>query len=335
LEFQDEEFRKKIPVFKDEILQNPAIISASNSSGIPGIMTWISSVRVEQESGMEEHALHLASVDYDYVSTLDLKLILGRDFDREMGTDALEAVIINETAAYELGWIDNPIGKKIHFGFNREGTGGRMLKVIGMVEDFNFKSLHNNVESLILFINEEPEYFMLCRINEEDRSKALDELEQKWNDFGPKHPFNATFIEQSYEEMYGSDRNVGTIIQITSILTIFIALLGLLGLSSFIAEQKNKEIGIRKIHGASIRNILYILYKDFATLILLAFILAVPVAWWRLNIWLETSFIYYRPLDWSAFILAGILAFVIGLGTISYYVVRAASGNPIDAIKYE
>ena len=135
--------------------------------------------------------------------------------------------------------------------------------------------------------------------------------------------------------MYSSDKNVGTLIRITTFLTIFIALLGLLGLSSFIAEQKNKEIGIRKIHGASISNILFILYKDFATLILIAFVLAIPLAWWRLEIWLETGFVYYRPLDWSAFIIAGVLSFIIGLGTISFYIIRAASGNPIDAIKCE
>jgi len=335
LELQDEEFRNKVKSFKDEILSNPAILSASNTSGIPGRMNWIQSMRVEQENKMEEQALLLALVDYDFVKTMELEIVEGRDFDKNMGTDALEAVIINETAANELGWGKNPIGKKIHFGYGRDGTGGRMLKVIGVVKDFSFKSLHNKVESIIFFIKETPEYFLLVRINGEKRSEALDFLEQKWMEFSPKYPFNYVFIEQSFDEMYSADKNVGTLIRITTFLTIFIALLGLLGLSSFIAEQKNKEIGIRKIHGASIGNILLILYKDFAALIFIAFILAVPVAWWRLDIWLETGFVYYRPLDWSVFIIAGLLAFIIGLGTISYYIIRAASGNPIDAIKYE
>jgi len=292
-------------------------------------------MRVEDETNMIEQALLLALVDYDYVKTLGLDIIKGRDFDKNMGTDALEAVIINETAAYELGWINDPIGKKIHFGYGRDGTGGRMLKVVGVVKDFNFKSLHNKVESLIFFINEVPEYFLLCRISHENQVETLKFLEEKWNEFSPEYPFASAFIDQSYNEMYSADKNVSTLIHIATFLTIFIALLGLLGLSSFIAEQKNKEIGIRKIHGASIVNILFILYKDFATLIFIAFVLAVPLAWWRLQIWLESGFVYYRPLDWSAFIIAGVLAFVIGLGTISYYIIRAASGNPIDAIKCE
>jgi putative ABC transport system permease protein len=335
LELQDEEFRKKVQSFKDEILSNPTIISASNTSGIPGRMNWIQSMRVEDETEMTEQALLLALVDYNFVETMSLEIIEGRNFDKNMGTDALEAVIINETAAYELGWMKDPIGKKIHFGYGRDGTGGRMLKVVGVVKDFNFKSLHNKVESIIFFINETPEYFLLCRINDENRTEALEFLEQKWNEFSPKYPFNSVFIEQSFDEMYSSDKNVGTLIRITTFLTIFIALLGLLGLSSFIAEQKNREIGIRKIHGASISNILFILYKDFAILILIAFVLAIPFAWWRLEIWLETGFVYYRPLDWSAFIIAGVLAIIIGLGTISFYIIRAASGNPIDTIKYE
>lgn len=335
LEIQDEEFRKKIPTFKDELLANPAIVSASNTSGIPGRINWIQTMQVENENEMVEQALLLAMVDYDYVETMDLEIIEGRNFDKNMGTDALEAVIINETAAYELGWIQDPIGKKIHFGYGRDGTGGRMLKVVGVVKDFNFKSLHNKVESVIFLINEVPEYFLLCRINEDKRTEAIDFLEQKWMEFSPKYPFTSMFIEQSFDELYSSDKNVGTLISITTFLTIFIALLGLLGLSSFIAEQKNKEIGIRKIHGASIGNILFLLYKDFAVLILIAFVLAVPLAWWRLQIWLETGFVYYRPLDWSAFIIAGVLAFIIGLATISFYIIRAASGNPIDAIKCE
>lgn len=335
LEIQDEEFRKKIPSFKDELLSNPSIISASNASGIPGRMNWIQSMQVEDETDMVEQALLLAMVDYEYLETMGLEIIEGRDFDKSMGTDAREAVIINETAAYELGWIKDPIGKRIHFGYGRDGTGGRMLKVIGVVKDFNFKSLHNKVESAIFMIKEAPEYFLLCRVKEDKQTEALEFLEQKWTEFSPKYPFTSHYIEQSFDEMYSSDKNIGTLISITTFLTIFIALLGLLGLSSFIAEQKNKEIGIRKIHGASIANILIILYKDFASLIFIAYILAIPIAWWRLQIWLETGFVYYRPLDWSAFIIAGILAFVIGLGTISFYIIRAASGNPIDAIKCE
>jgi putative ABC transport system permease protein len=135
--------------------------------------------------------------------------------------------------------------------------------------------------------------------------------------------------------MYQSEEKISAIFRIATILTIVIALLGLLGLSSFIAEQKTKEIGIRKVVGASIGNILNILYREFALLILIAFVIAVPLAWWRLDIWMESSFIYYRPVQLISVLMAGLLAFIIGMGTISFYIIRAAAGNPVDAIKYE
>jgi putative ABC transport system permease protein len=137
------------------------------------------------------------------------------------------------------------------------------------------------------------------------------------------------------EDQYEGEKKIGVIFNIATIVTIFIALLGLLGLSSFIAEQRTKEIGIRKILGASVPNILKLLYREFVILIIIAFAFAVPVAWWRLDIWLNDSFIYHTSLNWIYFLLAGLIAFVVGIGTISFYIVRAAMSNPVDAVKWE
>ncbi len=142
-------------------------------------------------------------------------------------------------------------------------------------------------------------------------------------------------MADSMDNMYVAENKIAVLIRITTLITIFIALLGLLGLSSFIAEQKTKEVGLRKVHGATIANILLLLYKDFARLILIAFIMAVPIAWWRLSIWLESNFVYFQEPQWFTFILAGAIAFIIGLGTISYYIIKVASRNPVEAIKYE
>ncbi|MCD4682083.1 MAG: FtsX-like permease family protein, partial [Bacteroidales bacterium] len=233
------------------------------------------------------------------------------------------------------GWEDNPLGKKIHYGFELDGSGGRMLKVIGVVKDFHFRSLHNKIESVILIISERPRFLLSCRIKSENKKEALEFIETKWNEFGAKRPFDYEYLDNSMDDMYKAEEKIGLIIGIATFLTIFIALLGLLGLSSFVAEQKTKEIGIRKVVGASIGNILILLYKEFTLLIFIAFVIAIPVAWWRLEIWLDTSFIYHTSLHWAPFLLAGLTAIIIGMAAISYFIIKAASGNPVDSIKYE
>ncbi|MBN2174575.1 MAG: ABC transporter permease [Bacteroidales bacterium] len=335
LEMQDETFYNNIPAFKKELLQSPDILSVSNSMGIPGSINWIANMRIEQETGMTDRAIIYDKTDFDFAKVFQLEFVQGRDFDESMGTDALEAAIINETAAYDFGWTKDPIGKKIHFDFKQDGTGGRMLKVIGVIKDFNFKSLHNNIEPLLIMVNENPAYYLTCKIREGNRHDAVYYIEEKWKNFGIKLPFSYKLLSENLDDMYKAEEKIDSIFFITTIVAIFLALLGLLGLSSYIAEQKTKEMGIRKIHGATLWDILLILYREFARLILIAFIIAVPVAWWRLNLWLESGFQYYKPLDWMVFIYAGTIAFLIGMLTISYFIIKAASRNPVEAIKYE
>ncbi len=335
LQLQDSTFRSKVESFKKELLLNPNITGVSNSTGIPGTITWIQVMYVEKEEKMTESALILAQVDYDFIDVMGMEIINGRNFDEKMGTDQREAVIINETGAKVLGWEENPVGKKIDYEIDLEGNIGRPMKVIGVINDFHFRSLHNKVEPVILFISEVPRYFLSIKIEGNNTRETLDFIEEKWNDFGAKRPFDYEFMDQRMDEMYDAEVKLGLIFRIATILTIFIALLGLLGLSSFTAEQRTKEIGIRKILGASVSNILKSLYKEFIILILIAFILAVPVAWWRIDIWMNTSFIYHATLQWTTFLIAGLLALVIGFITISYHIIRAASENPVDAINYE
>ncbi|MCK5839354.1 MAG: FtsX-like permease family protein, partial [Bacteroidales bacterium] len=335
LELQDSAFRSKVEPFKDELLKNPNVIGVTNSTGVPGRINWLQVMYVEGEEGMKENALILAQTDYDFIDVMGMEIMQGRNFDKSMGTDKEEAVIINEAGVKELGWVDNPIGKKIHYGFDIDGTGGNMLKVIGVVKDFNFTSLHNRIEPVILFISEVPRFLLSIRIKEENRRATLDFIEEKWNDIGAKRPFYYVFLDQSLDEMYQAEEKLGVIFRIATILTIFIALLGLLGLSSFIVEQRTKEIGIRKILGASTGHVVWLLFKEFITLIILAFILAVPFSWWRLDIWINDTFIYHDTIKWASFAIAGTLALAIGVITISFHVIRVASANPVNSIKYE
>ncbi len=335
LELQDSTFRSKAPVMKQELLQNPDILAVSNTVGVPSDINWIQVMRVESEDKMVEQTLILNQADFDFIRTMGMEIVQGRDFDPKMGTDSTSAVIINQACAKALGWEDNPIGKKIDYGINLEGNADRPLKVIGVVKDFNFKSLHNKIDPIIIFISRVPRATMVIRTDGKNTAQTLSFIEEKWHEFGAKRPFNYKYLDQMMDESYTSEATLGVIFRITSILTIFIALLGLLGLSSFIAEQKNKEIGIRKVLGASVGSVLQLLYKEFVLLILIAFVIAIPVAWWRLDIWLQDSFVYHTNLTLFSFLLAGLIALVIGLGTISYHIVKAASGNPVDAIKYE
>ncbi len=335
LELQDSTFRKNADSFKKELLKNSNILGVTNSSGFPGNNQWIQVVKMETDSLMTDHAMMIAAVDYDFTKTYGLEITSGRDFDRQMGTDGKEAVIVNEATVKQYGWADNPIGKKITWGAGLDGTGGRSLKVMGVVKDFHYNSLHNKVEPIMIFISDWPNSFLSLKVNPENLAQTLKDVEEKWHQLGAKRPFDYKLLTQTWDEMYESEQKLGVIFRIATILTIFIALLGLLGLSSFIAEQKTKEIGIRKVMGATLFDILGLLYREFIFLIIIAFVIAIPVAWWRLDIWLETSFVYHINISFTYFLLAGLLAITISLLTLSFHTIKAAMSNPVDAIKYE
>jgi len=334
MELQDSAFRSKIEVFKEKLLLNPVIENVSNSTGVPGDINWIQVMLVEQESEMKEFGVILAQCDYDYPKLLDLEFITGRDFDESMGTDDTAAVIINETAARQFGWTDDPLGKKIHYGMDLDKSGGRILKVIGMVKDFHFTSLHNKVEPIILFISPIPRFNVTAKAADGKLQEALAHIEQSWNEMGAGRPFNYTLIANLQEDMYQAEEKIGTIFLIISALTVFIALLGLFGLSSFTTEQRTKEIGIRKVNGASVFDILILLFKEFFWLIIIAFAVAVPIAYWRLSIWL-TNFYYRIDMPYWVFLVSGFLALILAILTVSYRAYRSATSDPLEAIKDE
>lgn len=335
IRIMDDSFRQKIQSFKEELITHPGVMSVTNTSVVPGGGYLTQNMKVEQDEGMDDRALIVAQTDYDFSKTLNIEFIKGRDFDKNMGTDNEQAVIINEAAANELNWLPRPLGKKIHFGFNQQGEGGRLMKVVGVVRNFHFTSLHNQVEPFMFFIQENPSSYLLIKIAPGDQQATISFIQSKWENFKSEYPFKYEYLSNTLGNLYSGEQRISRIISISSILAVFIALLGLLGLSSFIAQQKFKEIGIRKIHGATVSGIVILLYRDFAVLFLLAFILAVPVAWWQLYEWLESNFVHHITLDWTYFLIAGILTFIVGLSTIGFHIFRASLKNPVETIKYE
>lgn len=346
----DTSFLRKIPIFREELLQNPNIKDVATSQGYPGNINSIIVMKVEQQTGlsgsdstsslsggshMVEETLNLLFMDYDFINVYGIELIEGRNFNKEMGTDLLEGVIVNEALVKELGWSDNPIGKRIDFGIQLDGSATRSTKVIGVVKDFHYRSMHNAVEPITMFLSPRPQNFVSIRIDEKNQQQTLQFIEDKWNEFGAKNSFDYDFLETTMDEMYQAEEDIGKIFRIASLTSIFIALLGLLGLSSFIAEQRTHEIGIRKVVGASVGEILGLLYKEFVVLIIIAFIISSPLAWWGLNNWLTLNFVYSVSIGWLTFLISGFIAMFIGMFTISYHIYNAATSNPVDALKYE
>lgn len=334
VEIQDTTFRKKIDKFKEELLENPSILNASMSNGVPGGRNSIQVMRVEKENKMQEYALNLIPCDYDFPDLMKLEFVAGRTFSREMGTDELEAVIINESTVKAMGWNKNPIGKKIHYGFELDGTGGRLMKVVGVVKDFNFTSLHNKVEPLVMFIPNFPSDILTIRLKSGHSQATIDYISEKWTQFGANRPFDYYFLDKDYESKYQSESKLGTVFATFAGLSIFIALLGLLGLSSFIAAQRSKEIGIRKVLGSSVEAILRMLYRESVILVLIACAIAIPVAHYFLNDWLG-NFAYHTKITWVTYLLSGLASLAVAIISVSFHAIKAATSNPVNAIKYE
>ncbi len=336
LELQDTAFIRKAESFKEELLQNPNITNATYATGIPGQNNWVQVVRVEIDTAMVEKTMIICVPDFDYLETFDIQLDTGRFFREDMGTDWEEAVVVNQAAVRAFGWDTDAIGKKINWGFDLQGNPGRVMKVVGVLQDYNFQSLHNEVQPMMMLKHREiPGRLLSLRLSGQNIQPTIEFIGEKWREFGANRPFDYRLLENTWDDMYDAERKLGTIFRIATLLTIFIALLGLLGLSSFIAERKTKEIGIRKVLGAGIPNILLLLYQEFIVLIGIAFVLAVPITWWRLSEWLETSFVFHTGVSWQAIVLAGLYSLMIGIVTISFHSLKAALSNPVDAIKYE
>lgn len=333
-EIQDTAFIRKIPAFREALLSHPEILAVATSTSVPGNIQSIQLMRVEQDEQMTEYALSLFLADYDFSDLIGFELIEGRQFDRNMGTDLNEAVLINETAARKLGWGNDALGKKIDFGVRLDGTAARNTKVIGVIKDFHFASLHNEIEPIAIFLSDRPRNMLSIRIAEGSENRALSIISEQWTNYGVNHPLNYQFLEERLLESYDAESHTSRIFTVFAVLSIFIALMGLLGLSSYLTERRTKEIGIRKVHGASVASILSLLYREFAFLLFVAFAIATPVAWWMLSEWLQ-GFAFHTNVKALSIGLALIITVALTWVTISFHSYKAATSNPVDSVKYE
>jgi putative ABC transport system permease protein len=312
--------------FKQEILASPAIQAVS--SGPPTGIGW-KNMSMQLGSKPEDEAQYLGFifVDHDYFETMGLHLVAGRSFSKTFPTDEQEAVILTESAARALGIAEEPLNQWIDVGDEKK-------KVIGIVEDFHNRSLRSPLEFIVFALDPGNNYTALVRLQPNGVEQGLEHIKQTWARFVPDWPFEFRFLSERIARQYRTEQRMGKIFILFSSLAIFIACLGLFGLAAYTAEQRTKEIGIRKVLGATVANVVALLSKDFVKLVLLANVFAWPVAWVAMNRWLQV-FAYRIEISWWVFALAGGLALVIALLTVSWQAIQAALANPVESLRYE
>ncbi|EAZ79665.1 ABC transporter permease [Algoriphagus machipongonensis] len=326
----DEQVNNVSSALESELEKNPNIESVAFSRSVPGSHFPNAGTFIENPEGeMVMIGQAIFQVGLDFIDHFNLELVAGRSYSRDYPSDSTSALVINEAAARQYGYA-NPadiVGKK----FDQWGREG---EVIGVVKDFNYISLHNKVEPLTLPFEAYASRFMSLKVKGENIPATLAEIDAVWSELAPHRPFIYSFLDEDFNTQYESDFRFRQIFTTFSVLAILIACLGLLGLATYTAEQRTKEIGIRKVLGANIGSIVGLLSKDFIQLVLIAILVATPVAWYAMNQWLE-GFAYQVPVHWWVFLVSGMLAVVVALVTISFQAIKAAMLNPVKSLKSE
>lgn len=323
------ELYRNMHTFKNELLNNSLIASVSFMSGEPGGFFDSHNFEVERQHNTSWKS-RTEFTDFEFARTLGLKILAGRDFSFRYPTDSTEAVLINRTAAAQLGFTpQQAVGKWIR---NTIRDSSRRT-IIGVVEDFNYLSLKENMDALVISPSDDLRTIVV-KLNTHDFSTALKTVETAFNKAAPGYPFEYTFLDQKFDTLYKTDIRQQRILSLFSGLAIFIACLGLYGLASFTATKRNKEIGIRKVLGASISSVMTLLSKDFIKPVVIALLIASPIAWWTMNKWLE-NFAYRIHIQWWMFVMAGLVATTIALATVSWQALRTAVANPVDSLRDE
>jgi putative ABC transport system permease protein len=324
---------KYINSFKNDIAQISSVANVSNSNSIPGELFGDSAFKREGASSTEIHDIKLLPTDYDFIRTYQIKMKDGRFFSRDFASDTM-AVVLNEEAVKTFG-IKDPVGKIIEQIGNTPETSIK-YKIVGVTDDFNFESLHQKIEPLIFMLYHPNNFgrFVSVRFTPKNIKSTIEDISAIWHKYAGNQEFQYSFFNDEFAKLYASEQRTGQIFSVFSVIAIIIACLGLLGLAAFTAEQRTKEIGIRKVLGATVPEIIFMLTKEFTKWILIANIIAWPIAYFFMKGWLE-NFAYRINMNVWVFILSGVVALLIAMITVSYQAIRAAMANPVNALKYE
>jgi putative ABC transport system permease protein len=318
---------------KNRISADPNVLGFSGAYTVPGLQNKEQqSIALKGSDDTDFKMIRAIGVDYDYIKTLGLEVTKGRAFSKEYGTDKDAAIILNEKAVSYLGIENNLFDQELQIPGGPDGM--RTAKVIGVIKDFNVQSMQNEIEPLFLYINPERFYTLAVRFKPGTGPAVLQSLEQIWKETVPDATFNFSFLSNTYDELYQSEDKIGQMITVFSILAIFISCLGLFGLASFTVERKTKEIGVRKVLGASVLWIVIYLSRQFVKWVILASVIAWPLSWFIINRWLQ-GYAYRVDINWWIFLIAGGTALIIALGAVSFKAIKAAVANPVEALRYE
>jgi putative ABC transport system permease protein len=331
IDIRDDTVKSMIPALLDELRSHPDIISVSVAHSKPGKEASAALYEFEISGGMKAHNFYHFWVSYDYLKTLGIELIKGRSFNKGYPSDLSKAVIVNEKLVQAMGW-DHPIGKRVIRRLPDKTIFSG--EVIGVVKDFNFRSLHNEIEPMFIRMQQNIGGSLIVRFNGANTVKVMDLLENKWKAVSSGRPFVYFFLDEEFDRLYDADRQQNRLITIFSHICILISCLGLLGLSSFNTSRRTKEIAIRKLHGASALRVIGILFKEIFYLVAVAAVIAVPISLILINMWLE-NFAYRAGINSYIFIITTMAALIIAFLTASYHCIRVARRNPINALRYE
>ena len=318
--------------FRQQLERDPQVAAVTASGYLPAGPSYNNNFLVYGDNHKDKYATTLRyQVDDQYIPTMGIEMKDGRNFSRAFGADS-SAIIINETAAQNFGWGDKAVGHTITDpNQDRPVT---IYHVIGVVKDFHFRSLHEMITPLLMTLGGTEGTNLILRTKTKEVAGLLATLQKRWTDQKATMPFSYSFLDERFQDTYKAEQNIGRILGIFAGLTIFVACLGLFGLATFTAEQRTKEIGIRKVLGANTAGIVALLSRDFLRLVVLGFGIAAPLAWWMMNRWLQ-DFAYRVSIAWWIFVLAATLALLITLVTVSFRAIRAARANPINSLRSE
>jgi putative ABC transport system permease protein len=319
---------EKYQVLKNTIRENPNVVEVSGAAEYPGkehpmYAHWA-------EGSIDNVQLYDGAVEFDYLKVMQIPLKEGRAFSETNSADLKEAVIVNEEAAKILGYTNNAVGKKI-YNSPPDSKERSWRTIIGVVKNYHSRSLREPIEPLFLIPRQNCPN-IIARINSEDMRLTLGKLEEEFKEINPNLPFEAFFLDQNFAKVYADENRLTTIVKTFTALAIFISCIGLLGLMSFTVNQRVKEIGVRKVLGASVTNIMMMLFSDSARYVLIALLIATPLSYYLMSRWLE-SYAYRTAMSWSEFLIAGFILFGVAILTIAYGVIKAAIANPVKALR--
>ncbi|HYK47219.1 MAG TPA: FtsX-like permease family protein, partial [Parafilimonas sp.] len=323
--------------FRNTLLQNPAIKDVGRSSRIPTgrLLDGMGASAPGNDSMVPVKAdIRYVAVDYDFLPTYGVHIIAGRNFSRAYGTDTA-GFILNEAAVKAVGWksAQQAVGKNFQYGFINNG------RIIGVMNDFHFESLHQQIPPMILIMPSVPANqsffnYVSVKISGNNIAAALATIKDAWQKYLPELPYEYTFLDENFSKLYESEQRQETIFTVFACISIFIACLGLFGLSAFAISQRVKEIGVRKVLGANVSTIVALLSKEFVMLVLIAAPFAFGIAWYAMHEWLQ-DFAYRINIQWWVFVVAALAALLIALATVSFQAIKAALANPVNSLRTE